>query len=70
MSRDAGRITLFRTATGWSARFTGDAATMVQKLFKTDVLPMAFSRNAKPEDVKAQAERGWPLCVVNFEEDQ
>lgn len=70
MSQDAGLITLIRTTTGWSARFSGDAAQTIQSAFGTDTIPTAFTAEAPIEKVKAQMHRGWPKCLITVEDAQ
>lgn len=67
MSRDAGRITLIRTSTGWSAQFSGDAAVEIRALFHTDTIPTAFTADAPAKKVKQQIRSQWPLCLVEVQ---
>lgn len=68
MSRDAGKITLIRTSTGWSAQFSGDAAEEVRSLFHTDTIPTAFTAEAPAGKVVAQIRAMWPKCHVTVQE--
>ena len=67
MSRDAGRITLIRTNTGWSAQFSGDAAVEIRALFHTDTIPTAFTADAPAKKVQQQIRSQWPLCLVEVQ---
>ena len=67
MSQDAGRITLIRTSTGWSAKFSGDAAEEVLAAFGTDTIPTAFTAAAPAKKVEQQLRAMWPKCIVSVE---
>ena len=69
-NEDTGTITLIRTSTGWSARFSGDAAVEIRRLFKTDTIPASFTREAPTADVQRQLQAGWPQCIVRVQEVQ
>lgn len=60
MSRDAGMITLIRTSTGWSAKFSGDAAVEVRYAFGTDTIPTAFTAEATAKQVEQELRAMWP----------
>jgi hypothetical protein len=70
MPKDAGRITLIRTSTGWSAQFSGDAAVEIRSLFKTDTIPTAFTAAAPAKDVQQKIRAQWPRCIVTVQEAQ
>lgn len=70
MSRDAGKITLIRTTTGWSAQFSGDAAVEIRSLFHTDTIPTAFTAAAPVQKVRDQIRAMWPKCHVTVQEAQ
>lgn len=67
MSQDAGRITLMRTSTGWSAKFSGEAAEEIRRLFGTDTIPTAFTAAAPVKKVREQIHAQWPKCIVSVE---
>jgi hypothetical protein len=67
MSREAGKITLIKTATGWSAKFEGDAAVTVRSAFGTDTIPTAYTVAAPAEKVKKEIRYMWPKCIVEVE---
>lgn len=67
MSRDAGLITLIRTSSGWSARFSGDVLWIIQSAFRTDTIPTGFTAAAPVEMVKARMHKGWPKCLITVE---
>ena len=60
MSREAGMITLIRTSTGWSAKFS----------FGTDTIPTAFTAEAPAKKVEQELRAMWPKCVVTVEESK
>lgn len=66
-SRDAGLITLIRTSSGWSARFSGDAGREIEMLFGSNTIPTAFTSGAPVEKVKAQMHSSWPKCLITVE---
>lgn len=66
-SRDAGLITLIRTTSGWSARFSGDAGREISKLFGSDTIPTAFTAAAPAKAVIAQMHSSWPKCLITVE---
>ena len=70
MPKDAGRITLIRTSTGWSAQFSGDAAVEIRSLFHTDTIPTAFTAEAPAKKVMEQIRYMWPKCHVTVKEAQ
>lgn len=67
MSHDAGKITLIRTSTGWSAQFSGDAAVEIRALFHTDTIPTAFTSAASAKVVEKQLRSQWPKCIVEVQ---
>lgn len=67
MSQDAGMITLIRTSTGWSAKFSGDAAVEVRRAFGVDTIPTAFTAEAPAKQVEQELRAMWPKCVVTVE---
>jgi hypothetical protein len=70
MLRDAGAIILIRTSTGWSARFSGEAADEIRRLFKTDTIPTAFTAEAPAGKVQQQIRAQWPKCLVTVQEGE
>lgn len=68
MPQDAGLITLIRTTTGWSARFSGDAGQYIRSLFGTDIIPTAFTLKAEASKVEREIRAQWPKCIVTVQE--
>lgn len=67
MSQEAGKITLKRTSTGWSAKFEGDAAATVLSAFGVDTIPTAFTSEAPAANVQKEIRHMWPKCYVTIE---
>jgi hypothetical protein len=70
MSREPGLITLIRTSTGWSAKFSGEAAASVREAFGTDTIPTAFTAEAPAKAVEKELRAMWPKCVVTVGDAQ
>ena len=51
-------------STGWSAKFSGDAAESVRYAFGTDTIPTAFTAEAPAKQVEQEIRAMWPKCVV------
>jgi len=64
MSREPGMITLIRTTTGWSAKFSGEAAASVRAAFGVDTIPTAFTAEAPAKQVEKELRAMWPKCIV------
>jgi len=60
-------ITLFKTSTGWNARFSGAAAETVEALFGTRTIPTAFTSQAPASDVQQFIAAQWPDCTVEVQ---
>ena len=67
MSQEAGKITLTRTSTGWSAKFEGEAARTVRAAFGVDTIPTAFTAQAPAAKVQKEIRFMWPKCYVTVE---
>jgi hypothetical protein len=70
MSRDGGQITLIRTSTGWSAKFSGEAGDEIRSLFGTDTIPTAFTAEAPAKKVQQQIHSQWPKCLITVQEGE
>jgi hypothetical protein len=57
-----GRILLYRNNAGWMARFVDDPETI--RLFGTDTIPTAFTKQAKKSEVVKAIQDLNPGCII------
>lgn len=59
-------ITLFRQTGLWLARWSGDGADEIERVFRSRVLPTAFEATMDGETVRAKIAVLNPACVVEL----
>ncbi len=60
-------ITIYRTPTGYNARWSGSEAPRIRRLFGTATIPTAYTSKARADDVVAAITRLNPECNVVLE---
>lgn len=58
------QIILIRYKDGWKAKYVGNYARQIKKLFGTDELPTAFTQYADAETVRQEIQRLNPNVYV------
>lgn len=64
------RIYIFKDHRGWHAKYSGDHAAEIQKLFETAILPLPYTAFANSEKVLREMQERYPDVIVEISEKQ